>query len=250
MSGTDFLRIIIQTTILLSVAYASGCLVHYKGIKVNYTRKINHFTLFFVPIFLDNIFPAHTSIESIILGSCLAVVGLLIYIKPIRNNSRIIERMFLSFDRPEDRPNTLLWLSTQIIVGYLILVPIIIYFFSVGYADLILIPILVNGIGDGLAEPVGIRFGRIKYKTYALFTKKKYERTVEGSACVFLTSIIVIIFFNSGFTSSEFFTVIIIFPIVMTLAEAFAPHTWDTPFLFLFGFFTIYFVKTMPFVSH
>ena len=244
------IKIIIIMVILTSVAYASGSLVYYKGVKVNYTRKINHFALFFVPMFIDKILPAEPSIESVIIGSFLAVVSLAIYIKPVRNKSRIIERMFLSFDRPEDRPNTLLWLSTQITFGYLILIPAIIFFISIGYGDLILIPILVNGIGDGLAEPVGIRFGRIKYKTYALFTKKKYERTVEGSACVFLSSIIVIIFFNSGFTSSEFFTVIIIFPIVMTLAEAFAPHTWDTPFLFLFGFFTIYFVKTMPFVSH
>ena len=29
-----------------------------KGVKVNYTRKINHFTLFFVPMFLDKILPA------------------------------------------------------------------------------------------------------------------------------------------------------------------------------------------------
>ena len=79
--------------------------------------------------------------------------------------------MFLSFDRPEDRPNTLLWLSTQITIGYLILIPTIIFFISIGYGDLILIPILVNGIGDGLAEPVGVRFGRLKYKTYALFQK-------------------------------------------------------------------------------
>ena len=102
--------------------------------------------------------------------------------------------MFLSFDRPEDRPNTLLWLSTQLIAGYLILIPIIIYFYKIGYGALILVPILVNGIGDGLAEPVGVRFGRLKYKTYALFTKIKYERTIEGSACVFFTSIILIIF--------------------------------------------------------
>tara|TARA_B100001996_G_C18470570_1_gene519777 strand:- start:127 stop:603 length:477 start_codon:yes stop_codon:yes gene_type:complete len=158
--------------------------------------------------------------------------------------------MFLSFDRPEDRPNTLLWLSTQITVGYLILIPAIIYFISIGYSDLILIPILVNGIGDGLAEPVGVRFGKLKYKTYAIFSKIKYERSVEGSACVFFTSIIVIIFFQSGFTSSEFISALIIFPLVMTLAEAFAPHTWDTPFLFLFGFLTLYIVKIMPFVSH
>ena len=125
-----------------------------------------------------------------------------------------------------------------------------IYFYKIGYEDLLLIPILVNGIGDGLAEPVGVRFGRLKYKTYALFSKIKYERTVEGSACVFFTSVIVIIFFQSGFTSSEFICLLIVFPIVMTLAEAFAPHTWDTPFLFLFGYLTLYIVKIMPFVAH
>ena len=157
-----FLRVIIQTGILISVAYASGSLVYYKGVKVNYTRKINHFALFFVPMFLDNIIPVEHSIESIIIGSFIAVGGLIIYIKPVRNKSRIIQRMFLSFDRPEDRPNTLLWLSTQLTVGYLILIPIMIYFFTLGYGVLILIPILVNGIGDGLAEPVGVRFGRIK----------------------------------------------------------------------------------------
>ena len=242
------IKIIIIMVILTSVAYASGSLVYYKGVRVNYTRKINHFALFFVPIFLDNILPAEPSIESIIIVSFLVVVSLAIYIKPVRNKSRIIERMFLSFDRPEDRPNTLLWLSTQITFGYLVLIPAIIFFISVGYGDLILIPILVNGIGDGLAEPVGVRFGRLKYKTYALFSKIKYERTVEGSACVFFTSLIVIVFFHSSFTFAEFFSVLIVFPLVMTLAEAFAPHTWDTPFLFIFGFFTIYIVKIMPFV--
>jgi len=241
---------IIKLTILLLIQYASGSLVYYKGLKVNYTRKINHFALFFIPMFIDNIIPVQPSIELLIIGSLVAIASLIIYIKPIRTNSRLIQRMFLSFDRPEDRPNTLLWLSTQITVAYLILVPIIIYFFTIGYSDLILIPILVNGIGDGLAEPVGVRFGRLKYKTYALFSKIKYERTVEGSACVFFTSVIVIIFFQSGFTSSEFICALIVFPIVMTLAEAFAPHTWDSPFLFLFGYLTLYIVKIMPLVSH
>ena len=241
---------IIKLTILLLIQYASGCLVFYKGVKVNYTRKINHFALFFIPMFIDNIIPVQPSTELLIIGSFVAIASLIIYIKPIRTNSRLIQRMFLSFDRPEDRPNTLLWLTTQTAVGYLIVIPIVIYFFKIGYEDLLLIPILVNGIGDGLAEPVGVRFGRLKYKTYALFSKIKYERTIEGSACVFFTSIIVIIFFQSGFTSSEFICALIVFPIVMTLAEALAPHTWDTPFLFLFGYLTLYIVKIMPFVSH
>ena len=241
---------IIKLTILLLIQYASGSLVFYKGVKVNYTRKINHFALFFIPMFIDNIIPVQPSIELLIIGSFVAIASLIIYIKPIRTNSRLIQRMFLSFDRPEDRPNTLLWLTTQTAVGYLIVIPIVIYFFKIGYEDLLLIPILVNGIGDGLAEPVGVRFGRLKYKTYALFSKIKYERTIEGSACVFFTSIILIIFFQSSFTSSEFICALIVFPIVMTLAEALAPHTWDTPFLFLFGYLTLYIVKIMPFVSH
>ena len=130
MIDPSLLRIIIQTIILISVAYVSGSLVYYKGVKVNYTRKINHFALFFIPMFVDNIIPVQGSIELLIIGSFIAVASLCIYIKPIRTNSMIIQRMFLSFDRPEDRPNTLLWLSTQIVVGYLILIPIIIYYFA------------------------------------------------------------------------------------------------------------------------
>ena len=250
MNDPVLLKGVIQTVILFSIQYVSGSLVYYKGIKVNYTRKINHFALFFVPMFLDKFIPVKPSLELLIIGSILAVAGLIIYIKPVRIKSNFIQRMFLSFDRPEDRPNTLLWLSTQTAFGFLVLIPFIILFYTSGYEYLIIIPILVNGIGDGLAEPVGVRFGKHKYQTYALFSKIKYERTLEGSACVFITSVVVILFFQSGFTSSEFIYVIIIFPIVMTLSEAFAPHTWDTPFLFFFGYSTIYLIKIFPFISH
>ena len=250
MNDPVLLKGVIQTVILFSIQYVSGSLVYYKGIKVNYTRKINHFALFFVPMFLDKFIPVKPSLELLIIGSILAVTGLIIYIKPVRNKSNFIQRMFLSFDRPEDRPNTLLWLSTQTAFGYLVIIPFLILFSTSGYEYLIIIPILVNGIGDGLAEPVGVRFGKHKYQTYALFSKVKYERTLEGSACVFITSVVVILFFQSGFTSSEFIYVIIIFPIVMTLSEAFAPHTWDTPFLFFFGYSTIYLIKIIPFISH
>ena len=244
------IRGIIQTSLLFLIAYSAGSLVFYKGVKVNYTRKINHFSLFFIPMFLDKIIPIEPSLELIIIGSVFAVFSLMIYLEAIRLKSKFIQRMFLSFDRPEDRPNTLLWLSTQTAFGYLVIIPFLILFYTSGYEYLIIIPILVNGIGDGLAEPVGVRFGKHKYQTYALFSKVKYERTLEGSACVFITSVVVILFFQSGFTSSEFIYVIIIFPIVMTLSEAFAPHTWDTPFLFLFGYSTIYLIKIIPFITH
>ena len=62
MIDPAFLTVIIQTGILISVAYATGSLVYYKGVKVNYTRKINHFALFFVLMFLDDILLVKPSI--------------------------------------------------------------------------------------------------------------------------------------------------------------------------------------------
>ena len=243
MISAFWINTIVKSLSLWTIAYGTGSLVFYKDVKVNYTRKINHFALFFLPMYLDKIIPYGKSIEFITIGGFLSVLTLIIYIHPVRSRIHFVKRMFLSFDRPEDRPYTLKWLSTQIAAGYLIIIPMIILFAKAGYMNLIFIPILINGIGDGLAEPVGIRFGRLKYKTYALFSKRKYVRTVEGSACVFITSIIVILLFQSSFNPAEFICALVVIPIAMTLAEAFAPHTWDTPFLFFTGYMILYLIK-------
>jgi len=116
----------------------------------------------------------------------------------------------------------------------MVLILIRFYLQSVGLNELSYIPIFINGIGDGLAEPVGIRFGRHKYKVRALFGKSdvKYVRSLEGSACVLITSIITTLIFLPVFTPGQAIFVVITIPIGMTLMEAFAPHTWDSPFLF------------------
>lgn len=215
-----------------SIAYGNGLLVRHKNIKVNYTRKINHFFLFFLPIFLNSIFVYERTLVSTIIGLCIMTCSLIIYIEPVRTRITPIGTAFLSFDRPEDRPFTLLWLSTQIAMAGVVLVPLLIYFSSINMVELIYIPLFINGLGDGLAEPVGIRFGKHSYETWALFTRKKFIRTYEGSACVLVVSILTIILFQNSFTTPQFVVALISIPIVMTLAEAFSPHTWDTPFLY------------------
>jgi dolichol kinase len=100
---------------------------------------------------------------------------------------------------------------------------------------LIYIPILIGGIGDGLAEPVGVRFGKRTYQVPALVSGRSYERTLEGSACVFLTSVVVVLAFHAMFTAPQLMVALAAVPLLMTLAEARAPHTWDQPFLFLTG---------------
>lgn len=218
--------------LLFSLEYINGLIVKYKHVKVNYTRKINHFALFFTPQLLMPFFPYERTGITMLLGSLLTLFSLLIFTNPIRQRVSIIGTMFLSFDRPEDRPHTLLWLITQFMGSYIVLVIVSIHLAKYNALELLTIPILINGIGDGLAEPVGIRFGKHTYQTRALFTGKKYSRSLEGSACVFITSILVIYYTDYPFTDLQFTIAITAIPILMTLAEAFSPHTWDSPLLY------------------
>lgn len=235
----------VKAFLLYMIQYGNGLLVLHKGIRVNYTRKINHFALFFIPTYIDRIFAYENSFGLFSLSCVFVILSLLLYIRPLRERVFFIATMFRSFDRPEDRPHTLLWLSTQITAGFLVIIPMIVLFARHNLLDLIFIPIVVNGIGDGLAEPVGIRFGRHRYRVHALFTRKKYVRSIEGSACIFLASIIAIGAFHSSFSALQLGLALLFFPVVMTLAEAFSPHTWDTPFLFLTGYLTLFVIATL-----
>lgn len=249
MSLDYWIFLSVQTFSLWALQYGTGNLVFYKGVKVGYTRKINHFGLFFLPIYLETIIPYDKSIEGLALKGFIVVLCMIIYIRPLRTKIPFLARMFLSFDRPEDRPNTLFWLTTQIAAGYIIIIPAVIFFGYIDSVNLVLIPILITGIGDGLAEPVGIRFGRLKYKTYALFSKIKYERSVEGSLCVFIVSLLTIVIFKSYFSPTEYIVALITVPVVMTLTEAFSPHTWDTPTLFFAGYLNLYLIKSISFIN-
>lgn len=230
---------LVKTALLVAIQYGTGRLALGRGVRVNYTRKINHFALFFVPMFFDSLFKQNGTITTVIVSAVLSVSILAIYIRPLRSRVPVIDTMFASFDRPEDRPHTLSWLSTQVAVGWMVVLGMATWMIQVGLEQLVMIPILVNGIGDGLAEPVGIRFGKHKYRAYALFSKQKYVRSLEGSACVFVTALVVFLFYQASFTPVQFWIGLGLFPILMTLTEAFSPHTWDTPFLLGIGYLAL-----------
>lgn len=239
-----FLTQISSIITLVLIQYFNGLLVKHKNVKVNYTRKINHFILVLVPVYLNRGFVYEESFYLYVLGAALAVFKLIFYIKPIRDRILVINTMFLSFDRPEDRPNTLFWFSTQLATGYLVIIPMTLIYMYYNLEHLLLVPILIWGIGDGLAEPVGIRFGKHKYHVYALFDGKKYFRTLEGSMCVFLAGLVIIAAYYKYFTLPQFIVALLTIPALMTLSEAFSPHTWDSPFMFFTGYLSLFGIMT------
>lgn len=219
--------------LLLVISYLTGILVQKKNMKVNYSRKINHFALFFLPVFISIFINYKENIRSQIAGLILSIIYLAILSKPFRDRCSVINSMFASFDRPEDRPHTLFWLATQSIAGSIILIALGYFFTYLGKSELILAPVVINGIGDGLAEPIGVKYGKHRYRTRGFFTDKYFDRSIEGSMCVYIVSVVTIILMYNSFSIMQFVLAVLIVPVVLTFAEAWAPHTWDTPFLFL-----------------
>ena len=245
MDTTLVVSQVFKVALLAGIAFAGGLLVRNYGVKVNYTRKINHFALFCLPQAMDDIFGVARGVMPGIVNGFATVAMFTVFWGPLRSRLTWAQTMFLSYDRPEDRPQTLQWLVTQFIAALVVIIPMLIYFRHFGFAHLALMVILIATVGDGLAEPIGIRFGKRKYSVRGIFTDRSYTRSYAGSMCVFVVSVAGVLLFYDSFTPTQLWTALALIPIAMTLSEAVSPHTWDTPFLMFAGAFCVAVVKQL-----
>jgi hypothetical protein len=115
---------------------------------------------------------------------------------------------------------------------------------------IVYIPVTVNALGDGLAEPVGVFFSSwfrnkfnwdVTYRTKSLYTSEggfwsgSFRRSFPGSFCVFAVTAITLVIQRSEFNTAQFWFLMFMLPYWMTMTEAFAPHTNDGPALALVG---------------
>jgi len=185
-----------------------GLFVTYKNLRVNYARKIFSIGYFLTASYIATIIQRDGDMTQLILSCLIPLIWLFSFLEPVRNKSKFLQICFSSFDRPEDRPYTIIWLSTSMVIGYWILVGMIKWLEIYNAAHLIWITVFVSTFGDGLAE---------------------------GSIVVALSAIAGIIAFHDYFTITQFIVIICIMPFSMALTEAKSPHTWDNPFLHLVG---------------
>ena len=247
-----FLKSAIKLFVMMILALEGGILCrHYcntddKGyittpknnwFKVNYTRKIQHFAAYLVPLLSPPTEPL--GILPHLWESLFVLFMFLVLIKPIREFSTFFMLQFNSLDRVEDRPNTLKW----IVLGNMLPGLLIITIFKQIFETYLSLPLLASivvftvAIGDGLAEPVGTYLGKKKYVVPSWNLKNRYVRSYAGSACVYICALLFVILYKGQFANpQEFWSAIILFPPVMTLSEAFAPHSMDTPIMMLIGF--------------
>jgi len=210
-------------------------------IKINYVRKLGlrpwkKLIAFVVPLLITRGDSVVT--DWIVLFSVQGLSGLLTESYLARWHVRLFAYAYVSWDRIEDRPYSMRYDQIEDILRFCIYLPFMILF-GKGSA-IILIPNLVNQFADGLAEPVGIRFGKHSYRTRALwydgkFWSGRFVRTVEGSATVFVVTLFILLFYSSYFTPSQYVAVLLGLPLLMMIVEAISPHTGDGPLIALAG---------------
>ena len=62
-----------------------------------------------------------------------------------------------------------------------------------------------------------------------------FQRSLEGSAAVFIVTAVVLLLFASQLTGLQLTVALLVLPPLMTLAEAVSPHTADGPLIALVG---------------
>jgi len=236
---TEFARLII----LFIIYYSLSILVKNDKLKVNYSRKAVHFAHILSPLLINRVLYNY-SLDYFLKSGITTLAFPLLFIEPIRKKISLLDTLFYCFDRPEDQPHTVRLAFTQQAAMYFVLVGMAYLYTHFGLnLDLLAVPMLITAFGDGFAEPIGVRYGKNKYEVTALFTSRKYTRSFEGSSMVTLATVATLFVLQGHFSFNQFLFLMIYMPLKMTIVEAYAPHTWDNPFLYLVGGLLVFLVK-------
>lgn len=195
--------------------YGCGLLKLRLGWKTGYTRKLYHFAIFLVAGLVQVAFGYE---GTIVYGSS---VSLIILYAVWRGTGNVF---FEAMAREKDAPRRAWFilapyaatLSGGVLANFLFPAPIPAF----GY--------LVTGFGDAVAEPIGTRFGRHKYRVPSRRDVPAY-RSLEGSAAVFIGSLTALLLACAltGLSLPASLGACLALAAVATLAEAVSPHGWD-----------------------
>ena len=208
--------VLVSVVAILISGILAGALKRYAGWKTGYTRKTLHFLIFFTAVGL-HIWGGMPAVNILGLGMGIFV---LYSVKAGDGNF-----FFESMAREKDYPRR----------GYFIVVPYLTtaagglisnLFFGasaiMGYA--------LCGAADAIAEPVGVRFGKHKYKVPSLKKVEVSERSLEGSFSVLVVSLALSLLFFIylyQFPLAKALIASLVLSVVLALVEAGSFHGAD-----------------------
>ena len=206
----------ISAAAILGGGILSGALKRRAGWPTGYTRKFFHFLIFFTAVGL-HLWAGMPAVN--ILGLGMGIYVILI----VRSGDGNF--FFEALAREKDSPRR----------GYFIVLP----YLTTALGGLLsnwlfgacaIMGYLVGGAADAVAEPVGVRFGRHRYRVPSLRKVETAERSVEGSVSVLIVSFILSVVFFSAYyhlPSSHSLLSSILLSVAVVFVEAASPHGAD-----------------------
>lgn len=216
----------------LLVAYLSltvaGLLKMEAGWRTGLTRKVFHFLIFFYVFALQQRYGLP---GTFIAGWAVTVVLAF----AIRRGAGCLQ--YEAIAREQDAPHR----SRYIVYSYLATFGGGVLANMLMGGPFALFGYLITGIGDAVAEPVGVLFGKHKYRVLN-FNRPLSYRSFEGSAAVFIATVFVLsayAFFFPGVLNVEVHTLLGC-ALICTLLEAWSPQGWDNLLLQVGGSVAVY----------
>ncbi|MDY0978718.1 MULTISPECIES: hypothetical protein [Stenotrophomonas] len=194
-----------------------------RGLRDGFSRKINHFGLSALSALCLFGLPDERFVPTAIATS-LCVVA--VYAWSSVSSLPLVSNILASNVRDRDGVRGNLFVFLPLLTGQF-----------ATYAALALVSPLyakvafcAMGLGDGLAEPVGMRFGRRKYAVYDPIWRVRNTKSFEGSSAVLLVSFVccVVALVSTGlYQPAVWLLVSLLFALSMTVVEAVAPRGMD-----------------------
>lgn len=223
----------VSAAAILGSGFLCGALKRYADWKTGYTRKTLHFLIFFTAVGL-HLWGEMPAVNILGIGMGIFV---LLSVKAGEGNF-----FFESMARENDFPRR----------GYFVIVPYIATALGGIASNLLfgssaIMGYALCGAGDAVAEPVGLRFGKHRYKVPSLKKVRISERSLEGSLSVFLISVILSLFFFNLLYHLPFSKAVIsafLLSLILVFIEAYSFHGADNLTIQLtVGALTYFFIR-------
>ena len=217
MDDIDWLRVGSFVLAVVTSWLVTGALKDADRLPCDVTRKINHVLALAGGALWFGWLPDERARASIYAVAAI-LVALVVVVCALR--ARVPFRWaFLANTRRSDAPHEAFyfWSSWVISAGGLVGIHVI-------GGDMVITrtAALLVGIGDGVAEPIGRRIGRHKYRVPSL-TGCTAERSLEGSASVFVGCLAVLLACFGWDTLAP----AALLALILTVVEAVSPHGLD-----------------------
>jgi len=187
LATLDIWRCISFLVALVLFWIVTGFLKERQLIQEGDSRKINHIVAFAGGSLLFGWLPepiARTNLYVVSLSILLLVAAVCYY------RDRVLFRYaYAANTRQSDAPNAAFFFWFSWVVSITALITIDLLFSKIAITR---IATLVVGIADGIAEPIGQRYGRLKYRVWSFWGFPSF-RSLEGSLAVLLGTFVVML---------------------------------------------------------